>query len=220
MGAALGLSLLYLGVLWCSDKAHHRLQTAGMVAARVLLLLFPPAARDALALLNCSFNSVSAAGCSSLTGCSGSISTATGSTVSVRVLASNPFYVCWTGGSAHITAGSVAAASLVCVVTVFPSASFWAVWRLSRRGRIATLSNQNAEGSSTVVVNPMRQEGMKPMSRESQSKLHDGVEQSGAPLLTPFLSDYRPEAWYTRHADLALTLLLAALQVTLSCMRL
>jgi len=37
--------------------------------------------------------------------------------------------------------------------------------------------------------------------------------QSLSATLTPFLSDYRPGAWYSRHADLALTLLLAALQV-------
>jgi len=38
-------------------------------------------------------------------------------------------------------------------------------------------------------------------------------------VIAPFLADYRAGAWYTRFADLALTFLLAALQVRLMMVR-
>ena len=226
MGAALALSLLYLALLSLDGQTHRWLQTAGMVAARVLLLLFPPAARDALSLLNCTAASVSLTGCSSLDGCTGggSGSRGRGSTVAVRVLVSNPYYVCWAPGAAHITAGGVAAATIVFVVVAFPAATCWAVWRESGRGRrkagllaaqAGTSGFGGANEASTVVVNPMRRQGVS--GPETQPGRRPGVWE-GAPeqkMLAPFLSDYRPEAWYTRHADLGLTLLLAALQVRL-----
>ena len=211
MGAALGLSLIYLGVMRCGSKAPRRLLVAGTVAGRVVLLLFPPAARDALALLNCTATTVSSAGCASLNGCSSSGGSASsrGLLVTVSVLALNNFYLCWAKGGAHAAAGGLAIATLIFVVAAFPTVSFWAVCQRARRSdkqRDRHSSGKEIPGISAVVVNPMR-----------QIKARGDTEDTGAddlpPLLAPFLSDYRPETWYTRLADLALTLILAALQV-------
>ena len=221
MGAALGLAVLYVAVLALGSRANRGIKVAGALALRALLLLFPPAARDALSLLNCNAASVSLDGCSSLNGCISGSGRGRGSNVAVNVLASNPFYVCWAPGAAHFAAGALSSAALVCVVVVFPAASFYAVWQQSRvkeaRRKVGSSpfdtndrGGVDSDRASTVIINPMRQENM---------QFADGPEtiqtttQELPPLLAPFLSDFRPEAWYTRHADLALTLLLAALQV-------
>lgn len=108
MAAVAAFSLLSLGILALGKWAPLRLQTIGGVAVRAVLLLFPPAARNALALLNCAQATVPLSGCASLNGCSsggGGGSGCRSSTVPVNLLASNPYYVCWATGGAH-TAGA------------------------------------------------------------------------------------------------------------------
>lgn len=225
MAAAVALSMISLFVLALGSRASGLLQSAGGVAARVVLLIFPPASRNALALFNCAPAAVSPSGCASLNGCSGG---AKGSTVPVRILASNPYYVCWSTGGAHSVAGGLAAATLVCVVSSFSIASLCAVWRwASIRTRLPLANHSisrekgNASNEAAIAVdNPMRLLGG-PGTADSSAVVQDNTavsvgETAMPPLLTPFLSDYRPDAWYTRHADLALTLLLAALQVRCS----
>ena len=231
MGAALGLAVLYIAVLALGSRANRGIKVAGTLALRALLLLFPPAARDALTLLNCNAASVSLDGCSSLNGCVSGSGLGRSRNVAVNVLASNPFYVCWAPGAAHFAAGALSAAALICVVVAFPVASFYAVWQQSRQhetrrkaGSIPLDTNDrggvDSDRASTVVINPMRRENMS--SAEGSETIQATAHRAGPsgndpqqlpPLLAPFLADFRPEAWYTRHADLALTLLLAALQV-------
>ena len=227
IGAALVLALLYLSALvGATVVVHPLLQTVGMIALRALLLLFPPAARNALALLNCTLVTVSATGCCSLNGCHGSASgpgcairPSRGSSVAVSVLASNPYFVCWASGGAHSAAGGLSVVALVLVVGAFPLVSLWAVWRWSVQPKThrAQLDSRATAGSRrfkdsadvpTVVINPMRQ-------GEMSADTSVGSEAcEGPPLLSPFLLDFNADSWYTRHADLALTLILAALQVT------
>jgi len=66
------------------------------------------------------------------------------------------------------------------------------------------------------VHNPMRRGDMASPSASERnvSQLTDNGAGVFEFLLTPFISDYRFECWYTRHTELALTLLLAALQVS------
>jgi len=60
MGAALLLALVFLCVLWLSDRAPGWLQSCGGAALRVLLLLYPVAARDdCLSMLWCATVTVS-----------------------------------------------------------------------------------------------------------------------------------------------------------------
>lgn len=223
MGAALGLCLFYLGVLALNARAHRSLQTAGVVAARMLLLLFAPAARNAFALLNCTTAHVSAASCSSFNGCTGSGWGSTGrgggSTVKVSLMTSNPYYICWAPGAAHIAAGGLAAATLVFVVVVFPSATLWALWRLrpgcihkKAEGVTGGRSNGDAEKAppSSVLINPMRR---KHTTLSYTGSVSHPQEAFHGYLLAPFLLEYRHNSWYTRHIDLVLIVLLAALQV-------
>lgn len=101
-----------------------------------MLLLLPPAARNAIALLNCAPTILSPAGCASLNGCSSNGGGSRGSTVSVSLLVSNPYYVCWATGGAHNAAGLIAVMVLVVVVASFPIAFLWAVYRLQRAGKL------------------------------------------------------------------------------------
>lgn len=222
MSSALALALLFLCVLLLplGLRARGPLNFAGGVAARAAILLSPPAARDALSLLNCASVALSPAGCSSLNGCSSSSSTGSRSSITVRVLASNPFFVCWAPGASHAAAGGVAVAAVAVVVLAFPLVSFsalffFAKWR-EMQGDIAGGSGGIGQpgGASAIVVNPLRrqqQEATPPMSGIKAAR--SAAPAPTPPLYAPFLSDYRAGAWYTRHADLALTLLLAALQV-------
>ena len=56
-------------------------------------------------MLRCTPVDVSSTACASLDGCSSSIGSR-GSTVAISVLASNPFFVCWTGS--HRAMGALA----------------------------------------------------------------------------------------------------------------
>ena len=112
--------------------------------------------------------------------------------------------------------------TLVCVVIAFPLLSFWAVWDRDRQARRRLIfasglvdrgAGVNAKGAATVVINPMRAGAAFEGGPGREPTLPDTGTESLPQLLAPFLADYRAEAWYTRHADFALTLLLAALQV-------
>jgi hypothetical protein len=122
----------------------------------------------------------------------------------------------------------VSAAALAVVVIAFPLISFAVLWR--RQARLshthhllssalnAGTGGSEAGGSATAtVVNPLRQltqVALTAAATDTQKNVIPvEVTLAPPPLLAPFLSDYRPGAWYTRHADLALLLLLAALQV-------
>ena len=229
MGAAMALALFSLAVLALGNRAHRPLHTAGGVAVRVVLLLIPPAARNSMALLNCASAAVSPAGCASLNGCSGGTGSngdgGRGRLVAVSLLASNPYYVCWATGGAHYGAGGLAVAALAVAVVTFPIAFLYAAYteqwvdsllqRNLQKGQVGDDTGKALEASA-VVFNPLRLRAATAEPAAGQAALPaEGSHTAAGPLLAPFLSDYRPAAWYTRHADLALTLLLAALQVLL-----
>ena len=223
MGAATALTVFSLVVLALSGWAPRPLLTVGGVAVRAVLLLTPSAARNAMALLNCASATVSPAGCASLNGCSSSRSSAggRGSSVAVNLLSSNPYYVCWARGGAHNAAGGLAVAALAVAAVAFPIAFFWAVYQQQRAGKppqrmlANRLSDDEVPEASAMVINPLRLSALSAVLK-STALPAEGSRAAAAPLLAPFLSDYRPDAWYTRHADLTLTLLLAALQVRAS----
>ena len=104
-------------------------------------------------------------------------------------------------------------ATLVVVVAAFPLVFLWAVHHQQRTGTPSLAKPSrvgDAADASAVVVNPLG-----PCLEDAVTAGNEAATGANAasPLVAPFLSDYRPGAWYTRHADLALTLLLAALQV-------
>ena len=214
MGAALSLATAALGamVLLLGFRIRGLLPTAGGIATRAVLLLSPPAVRDALTLLRCAPVDVSSTSCASLDGCSSSIG-ARGSTVTIGVLASNPYYVCWAPGASHIAAGGAAVATIVVVAIIFPLVTFLLLWRRAGCSHAYWPTRHSDEGenvASSMVINPLRR-----MSAAAGAPPDAAipVTPTESALLSPFLSDYRTDSWYTRHADLAVTLLLAALQV-------
>ena len=229
MGSALILAAFYLGVqlIHLRSRAPDFLQKAGVVSVRALLLLCPPAARDALSLLNCASVTVSPAACASLDGCSTSTGGLGGrrSTVELRILTANPFYVCWVPGASHAAAGEIAVATLAVVVVAFPLASFYAAWLFSRQqmqpasptaSSPVDARSAKSAAASGMVENPLRQAPVESSTGDVPKAAAPLLNNARVlpPLIAPFLADYRPAAWYTRHADLALTLLLAALQVS------
>lgn len=215
MGASLSLAAVFFGAfaLFRGLRVYGLLTTAGGVAARAVLLLTPPAVRDALTLLRCTPVDVSSTACASLDGCSSSIGSR-GSTVAISVLASNPFFVCWAPGASHLAAGGAAAATIAIVALAFPLVTFVLLWR--RAGclhsfRFTVPPDRGIVESSAMVMNPLRLTGT--VAAGSPHEVAVPIVPAESALLSPFISDYRDHAWYTRHADLALTLLLAALQV-------
>lgn len=220
MSTAAAFGLLFIAAVGLGARAPCLLRRLGGVAARAVLLLFPPAVRNALSLLNCAPATVSPAGCASLNGCKHSGGGGGRGIVSVSVLSSNPFYVCWATDGAHNTAGAIAVISLAVVVIGFTLASLWAVFRQQqdmfapqKRGGVfrCSVEVESDRSNVPVVINPLRQGAAAVQVIPPPEPARLALDTS--PLLTAFLSDYRPGAWYTRHADLALSLLLAILQV-------
>lgn len=154
-------------------------------------------------------------------GCSVSRSSGSGtgrdSTVTVSLLVSNPYYVCWVSGGAHNAAGGLALTTLALVVVAFPISFIWAVYYQHCASTKATEAEGRSrdDGRATVpatmiYVNPLRGGAEPEISAVSDVLVLPRIL---PPLLAPYMSDYRSGAWYTRHVDLTLSLLLAALQV-------
>jgi len=149
----------------------------------------PAVTRNALVLMNCmavSLSPVAAANLDGGTAVEADAPTSAYSELATQVLTSNPLYICWVPGGSHRPAGVLAALVFAVVVVGLPVTSLVAV-------------------CSEFV-------------RELGSRwLFSTASLLSAPLLDyyPFLADYRAGAWYTRHADLSLTFLLAALQALL-----
>ena len=240
MCAALGLSIFYLGALGLAHLSNAQRRLPGPIAAaagvalRVILLLYPPAARDSLSLLNCSPASVSAMGAASLDGGpNAGVQAATSSRAvyTLSILAANPYCVCWARGGSHLPAGALAVASIFVVVVAVPLATLaalvWGEGGEERRLACRRLSSRfmrgavESGGERSLTLNPLRladsrknQGAMQPPNRLFSADDTSGMTSSSdGPTLLPLLSDYRQVAWYTRHADMALALLIAALQV-------
>ena len=257
MAAALLLSLVYLAISALEPRAPPQwLLVAGSVCLRVMLILVPPAARNAIALLNCTPVQVPSAGAAGLDGGTPSTSSSGrsgSSTTTVSVLASNPYFVCWTAGASHFAAGALAVSTLLCVVVATPLLAFvrlaFLKWRhrsasgglgmhglrskhdLPEGPRIHSVAAAQAAPplSHTAVEqlaisftsNPLRDPSAarRAATHTSVARVKHNSEPdkpaptSCPPLLSPFAGDYRPEAWYTRHCELGLTLLLASFQV-------
>lgn len=160
--------------------------------------------------------------------------------VTAVVLSSDPLYACWAGS--HKPAGALAATALFCVFLALPLATLVATLKHVYGGRRRlqvqapdtmhssemrespiVLSGSRARKSSVRdVCSPADTVNPGIIHPRSPPTIRKTAPGSAAPvvantvpfspLLAPFLSDYRIGAWYTRHVDLAYTLMLAALQ--------
>lgn len=191
MGVALCLTSITASVALYGKQAPAWLRDLGVVCLRAVLLLYPVVAKDAMSLLSCSSVSLSPAGASSLDG--GPVltldptSSLRASLVSLEVLSNNPLYVCWAPGGSHRPAGILAAIVLVVVVIGIWLVTFVSALLVQCAARVSIL---NASDENSVMSPRLA-------------------------FLAPFLTDYRSNSWYTRHADLLFTVVLAALQALL-----
>lgn len=79
------------------------------------------------------------------------------------------------------------------------------------RVNAAPTATREGGGSALATTNnPMQVSSRR---HSSASKLSSASLSEGLLLLAAFLGDYRPEAWYTRFADVALAFLISTLQV-------
>jgi hypothetical protein len=297
MGLALGAWSLAV-VIYLTGMRFTAVRLMGRLALTLAVVLFPTALQHVVDMLSCHSISTPADALATLDGGGGS-SAADGASsssgvVEVSVLASNPYFVCWSEGGAHKPAGDLAAATLVLyLISLFPIVFLWLrrdVWltralqraEVARRaqqpgahpmptsttrtkaiGRGTSASRQQPrvagprragaltvksrlgalEAGLTTSTNPMflAQHKMGAAGVSSKSGHYDAVPHTDVqrtqgvagdankatetappaeplpdPLLAPFLSDYRPGAWYAKFLDLTLLAILSITEATLT----
>lgn len=210
MSAALCVWALALAIFAC---ARGRPRASARLAMTGALLLYPTAAGAAFSLLSCQGVSLSAAAFAVLDGGSSLSQVAARSRLTVSVLATNPFFVCFAGS--HRPAAILAIVVIVLYIAMLPLMVFWLLRRdawlrgelaasssrrggpIARRSQPATSAGDTATGTSKAVAG----------GETEKSRAPD-------PLLLPFLADsgYQPAFWWFRHADLTASLALSAIE--------
>jgi hypothetical protein len=213
--------------------------TMGHIAMLVTLVLYPSVSGTSVKLLNCSKVTMASGGAAGLDGGQAVSNFATrGATVTLRVLTNDQFFVCWAGS--HNAAGIFAAVVVVLYVSVMPVLTLWWVLqdarlRSDRRrkgdlfGDGAALSTQThrsapAYDRPSSVVSVFRGASVSSLEQGeiwASNPLHVAhamplVAPPSLPpadtILSPFLDDYEPHGWQTKHLDLFLLLLLSLLR--------
>ena len=206
------LSFALLAVRVAGQRAPLATKIAGRIALTVSLVLYPPAATSALRLVACTQTALAAPALAVLNGAPAALPPA-GTTATVPILHSDPFYVCWAPGGAHLPAGTLAAVVIAAYVLGLPILLLLAAWadRRQRRGlpafpRCWDLSRRRellSDNPETALV-----------AKVTQST--QGAEDLPAdPFLAPLLADFVPRAWFFRHCELAVSLTLAAAQAAI-----
>ena len=197
-------------------------------------VLYPSTTLTAARLLVCDSISLSALGASLLDG--GPTLAAAASPdelVRLSVSSSNPYFVCWSWSGHHAGVGSLAAIVLPLYVLGLPALTLWWLWRDPwvaaevMREKAASVGHAytpgprgiddvsgkegNAAASSLDLASPtvdFDTTVSPPATGSSPAVLPD-------PLLGVFFYDYKPTAWYTKHIDLVILLLLSLLRALL-----
>lgn len=119
-----------------------------------------------------------------------STSASRGSTISIPVLASNSYFVCWVNGGSHQPSGSLAVVTFALVILVLPTALLlWIRRDPHLRAELARQSPATASASRCVIVRPHD------ASVLLGGKTPAALAPTPSVLLLPILSDYRPDAW-------------------------
>ena len=117
----------WFGTVAAYALLRDRARLGGRLVMTVAVLLYPTAAGTAFGLLACQIVSVNSLAVASLDG-GGAYATATArALVSVPLLSSDPFYVCYAGS--HRPAAYLAVAAVVAVVALLPVATLAMLWR-------------------------------------------------------------------------------------------
>jgi hypothetical protein len=136
-----------------------------------------------------------------------SMSRGSATTAAVQTLVANPYFVCWARGGSHQPAGILATLVLVLYVAGLPLCAL--LWM--RRDAVLRAGNQCPKDVCACACRRR-----KPLLADVSPLKNAVTVPPPDPLLAPFLADYRPAAWYTKHADLGLTLTLSLLQALLA----
>lgn len=197
----------------------------GGVAVTAALLLHATVAETSVGLLNCVPVSLPRTALSSLDGY-GSYSpppALASQLVTVRLLAGDPFFVCFEGQ--HTTAGALAACVLVLYIVLLPALALRWLWRSP--ALIAELAAARAAATDVAkdaAIKYEQEKGFDGASAATPPALPRAQARAKAsrgpklpppdPLLAPFLGDsgYAPRFWFWRHIDLAIMLALAVNQ--------
>lgn len=226
----------------CQCRCCGSLRIAGKVSMTGALLLAPIAIEKAVVLVNCQFATMTGVAITALDGGDSYGAKISSSTdlVSLPLLSSDPYYVCFAGQ--HAIAGIMAIVCLVVYAMGLPLLTF--IWlRRDPRLRIevervrddvarrrsaasvvpATTSSRGSlwrslsiKRAASVTWSPPT--AMPPQRQRRVSWTSAPGQAQRDPVLAPFLEDsgYGPHAWFFRHLDLCATISLAVLEVCCS----
>lgn len=224
MGIALSPWIVTLLMYYGRRDAMSRL--LGQFTLMFAMTLFPSTVLTSAGLLRCETLTLPALGAASLDGgppVDLSSASARGGVVSLSVSAYNPFYVCWRGSA---TVPMVLAAAVIPIYVVgMPALSLWWLWRdpwvrfaMRKDGERKDPGAQQPVLDSFSGVNPLARQPspvLPPKDSGSPTAQPDSPGVEPDPRLGVFFYDYKPTAWYTKHIDLALLLLMSLFRALL-----
>jgi len=183
----------------------------GKFALTGALVLYPTVITDVCRLLHCTLAVVSPAAYASLDG-GGSAESL--DTVSVMLLDDNPYIVCWSGS--HLAAGRLALVTAAVYIVCLPFWTLAALWTdplLRHHFNIKHHMDVKFDFSHT---NPLiRAQPRRATPKIDGAHLLTAMNVQADPILSPFLADYKIQAWWFKHTDLLVVSVLAAFQGSL-----
>jgi hypothetical protein len=195
-------------------KCRHRyvrlFSRATMTSA---LILYPTALACAVSLLNCRTVTMTSAALKALDS-GGSVSSAVDSytTVSVSVLVSNPFFVCWADGGAHRPAAIFACVALALFGALLPLISLMWIWQDEWLAK--ELARSKAQCSDAPLNHAISESYSAAASQVAAIEASRAI--SPDQLVVPLFDDYHAPAWYVKFFDLLLLAIFATTEAMLS----
>lgn len=191
-----------------------------------LQVLYPSTTLTAARLLVCDSVSLTALGASLLDGGPALDATAApDELIRLSVSSSNPYFVCWSSSGHHAGVGTLAAIVVPLYVLGLPIMTLWWLWRDPwvaaevRRTKTASVGGTYIPRSYAISDTSGSEGNVSSLELASPTvELGDCGSASSAlpdPLLGVFFYDYKPTAWYTKHIDLGILLLLSLLRALL-----
>lgn len=227
MSVALVLWLVTVVIYYCTDSHAGRL--LGQASLTWAIALYPAAALTSTRLLSCNKVEVSQIGAAGLDGgpSLSSLDLRRTNVITVAVSAADPFYVCWVASGHHRVPGLLAAITVPVYVIGLPMLTLLWLWldpwiRQQTRGtRCPKWPGQSQTSTKASDSNCVPVNGLNPMLSldvptidETKARRPSELVKAD-PLLSVFFYDYKPSAWYTKHLDLGLLLLLSLFRALL-----
>jgi hypothetical protein len=183
------------------------LEAVGRVTITLALVALAPATTVGAALLYCTPIPLNEIAVKVLDGGS-SIAVGPTGTVSVSILASDPFFVCWASSGRHLGAATFAVIAMVIAIVVGPLALYYRVRRDSWL-RVRLAKNRLSCSARALMCCQDEQH----IDLDDEELLASAEDPSI--LLAPIVTDFRPVTWYTKFIDIALTIVLSCVNALL-----